>query len=335
MIDRIDRKYFLKAVSGAYIGKDTTVDIAVQCPVCGDDAHKNKVFTRLHLYHKNGKDFIGCFNGNCPLNKNKTVYSFLRDHYPAILDQYKREKFGTRLKNLAAGNVSGASDVFEKFKEPEKKASITYHDLTSYMKDIIEVPEALEYIRSRGLKYNPNNYGKWYFGVQDLKIGKKIYRIKNSIVIPLWHNSKMYGFYSRSILNKDFSTYMPEQNVGLKIFNWFNVDHNEPVYIYEGIFDSISGSLLNSIALMGAKIPDERLAELKHPVFVLDNDRTGWINSLKYAQMGYLVYIQPHKYPEKDMNELMLEHPEIQVNELIMQNLYSGISAEMRLKEKL
>jgi DNA primase len=82
----------------------------------------------------------------------------------------------------------------------------------------------------------------------------------------------MYGFYSRSIGTKMFCTYNNELNIGYKVWNWFNVDKTKTVYIFEGIFDGISSGLTNIIALMGAKLPDERLKELKDPVFCLDND---------------------------------------------------------------
>lgn len=86
---------------------------------------------------------------------------------------------------------------------------------------------------------------------------------------------------------------------------------------------------------MGAKIPQERLNELKKPIFVLDNDKTGILNSIEYAKKGYAVYIQPDIYKEKDLNELMLNHPELDMQKLIQNNLYGGISAEIRLKSKL
>ena len=145
----------------------------------------------------------------------------------------------------------------------------------------------------------------------------------------------MYGFYSRNISDKVFYTYMNDANIGFKVWNWFNIDKNQPCFIYEGIFDALAGGLPNSIALMGAKLPEERLKELKHPVFVLDNDKTGFINSLSYADRGHEVYIQPKKYQEKDMNKLMLDNPNISCGDLILSNLFKGLSASIRIKEKL
>lgn len=336
MLNRIDVKYFKLAVGLDAVGKETSVDISARCPVCGDSrSHKNK--KRLHLYIKNTVTNVNCFNGDCAAH-NKTMYSFLRDFFPALLAQYKRENFGTTLEKIAQG------DVFEQFKpqstdEPSSGCSdepeVLVHDLSSYMTPIESHQPALDYLARRGYTYNELNYGKWYYGHQDLKIGDILYRITGSVVIPLYYKGQMYGFYSRNIENKTFYTYMHDANIGYKIAFWFDIDKDKPVYIYEGIFDAIAGGLKNSIALMGAKLPDERLAELKEPVFVLDNDRTGLVNSLNYAKRGYAVYIQPDKYPEKDMNDLKLCNPDLSPSELITSNIFRGIAAEVRIKSKL
>ena len=339
MLDRLDVKYFKLAVGLDNIGKETDVDISARCPVCGD-SRKNKHSKRLHLYTKGNVTNVNCFNGDCAA-QNKTVYSFLRDFFPALLNQYKKENFGNTMAKLAKGDTE---DVFGQFKketpkeelaENSEKAEVIVHDLSAYLQDIKNVPNALQYLEGRGHSYKESDYGKWFYGYQDLKIGETLYKITDAIVIPLYYKGEMYGFYSRSIKDKTFYTYMNDANIGYKIWNWFGVDKDQPVYIYEGIFDAIAGGLPNSIALMGAKMPDVRLNELKKPVFVLDNDKTGMINSIEYAKRGYSVYVQPDRYTEKDMNEFKLNHLGLNVSGFIKDNIFSGISAEVRIKTKL
>jgi hypothetical protein len=332
MLDRLDVKYFKLAVGLDSIGKESDVDITARCPVCGD-SRSNKRAKRLHLYIKNGITNVNCFNGDCPAH-NKTMYSFLRDFFPALIGQYKKEQFGHTVEKLARGETD---DVFGQFKkvEEKKESEVLVHDLTPYLRDIAEVPQALAYLEGRGFKYKESRYGKWYYGYQDLKIGETLYKITDALVIPLYYDGQMYGFYSRNIHNKTFYTYMHDANIGYKVWNWFNIKKDQPVFIYEGIFDAIAGGLPNSIALMGAKLPEERLKELKYPVFVLDNDKTGMINSIDYARRGHQVYIQPDKYREKDMNDLLMNHEGLDVSLMIQQNLYRGIAAEVRLKSKL
>lgn len=326
-ISSTDLKYFKIAVGHANIGKEHSNDVVARCPVCGD-SQKNKNTKRLHIYNKAGETRIGCFNGNCVVG-NRTVGSFLRNFYPSVFDSYKVETSAGRINQLFQKN----EDVLADIKVIKKKPVIT-HNLFDFFKDIKDSNEALLYLGKRGYFYN-EQYGKFYFGFQDLQIGDKLYKITNCIIIPLYFEDEMYGFYSRNISNKEFYTYMPEQNIGYKVWNLFNVDKNQEVYIFEGIFDAISSGLKNSIALMGAKIPQERLNELKKPVFVLDNDKTGLLNSLAYAKQGYQVYVQPDKYKEKDMNELMLNHKDLNVPEMIKQNIYSGIMAQVKIQQKL
>lgn len=333
MLDRNDVKFFKLAVGIDNIGKESDVDIVARCPICGD-SRTNKRMKRLHLYTKGSVTNVNCFNGDCAVH-NKSMYSFLKEFFPALIEQYKKENFKNTLEKLAKG--SSDYDVFSEYKKEEikKEVPVIIHDLTPYMKDINESDDALMYLRNRGIPYTANKRGKWYFGYQDLKIGETVYKITDSIIIPLYYENQMYGFYSRSIKNKSFVTYMHDANIGYKIWNWFNIDNKQPVYIFEGIFDAISSRNFNIIALMGAKIPEDRLKELKYPVFVLDNDKTGLINSLEYVKKGYSVYIQPDKYKEKDMNEMMLNNPDLDIPSLIQQNTFNGISAEVRIKQKL
>lgn len=338
-LSTIDVRYFKLAVGQENIGKENSVDIVARCPVCGD-SQKNKNSKRLHLYIKNNETRINCFNGDCEVN-NKTTYGFLKSFYPNLLENYKRENF---IQNLNTLSGTESEDVFAGIAENINKSTqppnnqqikpVVTHNLFEYFENILEHDEALSYLAKRGFDYFNSKF-EWYFGKQDLRIGDKLYKLTNSLIIPLYYEEEMYGFYSRNIHNKEFFTYMPEQNIGYKIFNWFQIDKDKETFIFEGIFDCLSMKEDNIIALMGAKIPDERLKELKKPIFVLDNDKTGILNSIEYAKKGYTVYIQPDIYKEKDMNELMLNHPELNISKMIRENLYSGISAEIRLKSKL
>jgi len=321
------------AVGHENVGKISDMDIAIRCPICGD-SKKNRQLKRLHLYTKNGanSDWVSCFNGECPVH-NKTIYSFLRDFFPSLLSQYKRESFSDTMSKLA----NGTEDVFGKFKKEtgNKESEILLHDLSPFLKNIEESPDAIKYLKNRGFTYREDRFGKWYYGYQDLQISGILYKITNSIVIPLYYEEKMYGFYSRNINSKQFYTYMHNANIGYKIAFWFDINKNIECLITEGIFDCLSINYNNSIALMGAKLPEERLKELKHPVFILDNDKTGINNSIEYAKRGHKVFVQPDKYKEKDLNELMLNNGDLDIYRLIKENIFSGISAEIRLKQKI
>jgi len=352
----VDVKYFKMAVGLERIGRETTEDVQAKCPVCGDSKTKTSA-KRLHLYNKGTVTNVNCFNGDC-LVHNKTVYGFLNEFFPNLLSQYKRETFQNTLTELSNGG-----DVFASFKKTTKttnkhetaptsepkdslldswepndvflqipKPPVQVQDLTMYMQPIEESKHGIDYLKTRGIEPN-TKFGKWFFGDRDLKIGETLYRITDSVVVPLYYKDVMYGFYSRSTETKNFTTYMNNTNIGYKIFNWFNVDLEEPVYIFEGVFDAIASGLPNSIALLGAKLPDERLKEIKKPIFCLDNDRTGIINSVQYAKKGHSIFIQPKQFKEKDMNELMLNYGS--VCDLVKNNIKCGIIAEVELTSRL
>lgn len=330
MISNIGKKFFKMAIGGS-IKKETDVDITARCPVCGDSQRK-KNSARLHLYEKSGVELIHCFNGDCELNTNKTMYSFLRDFYPEFLPQYKRETFGSRIEDLKSPAGNDLADLIKDLKtEKPKEKPVQTIDLKPFLTPLSESQEGINYLKNRGIEYKSD----WYFGHQDLKIGDITYNITNSIVLPLYYNDEMYGFYSRSINTKNFVTFMQDVNIGYKIWNWFNVNLDEPVYIFEGIFDAISSGKKNIIALIGAKLPEERLKEIKYPVFCLDNDKTGMLNAIQYANKGARVYVQPNDIPEKDMNEIMLNHEDLNIPQMIDNNLHAGLSAVTRLKAKL
>ena len=332
MINHIDKKFFLLAVGSENIGKDSDVDIAVRCPVCGDSKTK-KNSKRLHLYEKNGKTLCNCFNGNCDV-QNNSVYTFLKNHYPNLLEQYKRENFFNTIQKATSENQN--SDVFADIKIKDK-TEITTVNIEGCFIDIrdFEATDAIEYVRKRGLNYDESNFGKWYYCKTDLKIDDIIYKTADSLVIPLYKENKIYGFYSRKLREKNFATYMHPANIGYKIWNWFNIKKDKKCYIFEAIFDSTSSGHLNIIAALGAKIPQERIDELSEPIFCLDNDRTGLLNSLEYAKKGYKVVIFPDNYKEKDYNELHLKNPELDIKKFIEDNTYSGIMAETIIKLKL
>lgn len=321
MLDNTDIRYFELAV-GSNIKTKTESDISAYCPVCGDSKTKRKA--RLHLYKTGSVTNVNCFNGGCPVN-NKTVFSFLRDFFPSFLDAYKRETFKFRISKLSNETENAFSDIKQTFNaEIETLALEQVFDELSI--------ETISFLNKRNIQYDEKKYGKWYFSKNNLILDGKTLNIANSIIIPLYYKSKIYGFYSRRIDKKQFYTFIWKNN-GYKIWNLFNVDNSKPVYIFEGIFDAISSGLDNVIGCMGAKINTDRLSEIKNPIFVLDNDKTGLENSLQYAKLGYNVYVQPSIYPEKDINDLSMRVNN--VDKIITSNIYSGILATIKIKQML
>ena len=312
MLDPIDVRYFKLCCPD--IGKESPLDINARCPVCGD-SKTNKNTKRLHLYEKAGVTLVKCFNGGCPVNNN--MYNFIKLYFPEHLHNYKREMFNKKLLEQP--------DLHTK-NEQEQTTINNFNtiELEQYLDPINQ--DCLDYLKSRKIQYDESKYGKWYYGSKILNINDKKYNIIDKIVIPFYYNNKIYGFYSRSIKEKNFITF--NLNEGYKIWNWFNINKEEPVYIFEGIFDAISSGKQNIIALCSLDLPRERLAELKNPIFCLDNDSTGIKKMLEYAK-DYKVLIYDKDNPYKDFNSAK------QNNYNIDFNIMTGFKAVVELKKLL
>lgn len=353
MINNIDKEYFLKAVGSADRQDISEADISVRCPICGDSKYHKNV-KRLHIYEKRGNTLVHCFNGDCPVGQ-RTVFTFLRDFYPILLDSYRHEKFREKLQNgellnninINNSKTSGKTDidVFKSdiFKEStdidttDKKvytAQILTQDFSQFFQGI-KGTKSEAYLLTRGFTLNDLDGVNMFHANIDLTIGDKKYPLRDFIIIPMYYNGVMYGFYSRSTQDKRFYTYNNDYNLGYKLWNYFNIDREKDTYIFEGIFDALSmyKDYKNVIACMGAKIPQERIDELKSPVFFLDNDKTGLLNSLEYAKKGYKVVVLPPDIKFKDANEMMLN--DINILNLAKSNTYSGIMAIIKIRERL
>lgn len=319
----IDVRYFKLAVGESRIKHETPTDITVRCPICGD-SKKSRNKARMHLYIRNGKALVNCFN-ECSCT-NKTVYKFLKDYYPNLLENYKQETFGNRIKEIKELDFSGGVG-FELIDAPEEKPK-TLFDLSQYFEKSERV---YDYIESRGLDWSPA-LGEVYLG-KKITLNGKFYNIDDFIVIPLYCGDKWYGFYSRSMKEHRFQTFIIDE--GFKLWNFYNIDKTKTIYVFEGIFDALSvynSGITNVVACLGATPPLSLLDGLD-VVFCFDNDRTGYLNSIKYLKKGFKVLCYPENIKEKDMNDILKTG--VDIKDLILNNQVSGILGEIKIKKFL
>lgn len=333
MLDPIDIKFFKLAIGSGRVKSETSQDIAARCPICGDSKYsKNKA--RLHLYQKNDVTLVNCFN-ECSC-QNISVYNFLKNYYPNLLESYKSEKFKDNLKSLTQLNDSdflGSFDfeIKEVKEEPNdfEKPSVLF-DLSNIFKKDKRIEE---YLNKRSLNYS-KNFGDFFIG-KSLTIDGKNFPIDDYIVIPLYCGDKWYGFYSRSLKEHKFFTYIPEKNSGFKLWNYYNIDKSKPVYVFEGIFDAMSAfqkGFTNVVACLGATPPLERLEDLDC-IMCFDNDRTGKVNSIKFARKGFKVLCYPDDLKFKDFNEMLQNNFDIE--NLLKNNIKQSINAVVSIQRQL
>lgn len=332
-LNPIDKKYFKMAVGQNAIKHETPIDIQCRCPICGDSL-KSRNKARLHLYCKNGETRVNCFN-ECSVH-NRTMYGFLKDFYPGLLSSYARETFGDRINELKLDrmNLAGDFDIpiqeNKEQNEPKEKPEVLF-DLSKYL---LRSDKAYDYVESRGLEWSPN-LGEIFIAKDNLTIDGKYYPIKDYIVIPFYCGEKMYGFYSRSLKEHKFFTYMPIANSGWKMWNYFNLDMSKPIYVFEGIFDALTAynkGFTNVIACCGA-IPNMEKLQDTEVILCFDNDITGKHNSIKYLKYYFNVKsLCYNNIIEKDLNDMLKNGIDI---ESILNNVVEGINGIIKIQNTL
>lgn len=326
MLNSINVKYWELCHTSSELGPHRNSDYSARCDICGD-SKKRKNLKRLHLYTKDSYsgDSIKC--QNC--SYTGTMYAYLRDYHPNLVSAYAQEVGMTKIQMLKE-SITRIEQVVKKntlytFERPS--------ELVNPTKDVVE------YLKSRGftkeiLSNHTYNGFKVLLSQGMLHLGKekdKVVNLKDYIVIPLLEGDKWYGFYSRSIREKIFYTYLPDENTGYKLWNWFGVNKKDKVYIFEAIFNALSTSL-PGVACLGSDIDETKLKELSKPIFVFDNDSTGREKSLKYAKKGHQVFIWPTEIKQKDVNDLLRDGMTVEeIDELIINNIFEGIVAVTKL----
>ena len=331
MLPQLEKEYFLRTNLAEKPPKISDNDIAICCPLCREGKSWNKK-QRCHLYYdKNlNKPLVKCFN--CGFTGILSTY--LKEYNSALYNEYRLEKRKQWLKELQSKRIDIDIDKISTIKNENQFILFDIPKQFIKAKDIIE---GFSYLVDRRIE--PKFWDLFYYCKEDIKINDKVLPIKDSIIIPLMYENKLYGFQARKINEKRFYTYLP--NSGLKVWNWFNIDKDKPIFIFEGVFDALSSGLpLNRIcANLGINFPQNLLDQIT-PIFVLDNqniDEASRKQSLEYID-NYYVFIWPKywngkKIVEKDLNELLLNNWHIdEIREMILQNIETGFKGKLKLK---
>lgn len=357
MLDFVDIKYFKLAVPGPY--KESALDIAVKCPICGDSKYKKSV-KRLHLYEKQGVTLVHCFNGDCELNTQMGLSNFLKIYKPELLLPYKSENFKFKINSIdtsnnietknevetmkscfdSGSNISNNTSIESKSNNTsiESKPSIKsntnnefkFINLTSVLDT--NTSKQIEFLKSRGFNDDTIDFLNFYNGTKSFNLNGVYYGIKDYLVIPFSKDSSYYGFYARSLTEKRFINFTLNQNYG--VWNLFNVDLNKPVFIFEAILDALSFRQIYKtnqiIALNTSTIAKNVLDLIKYPFFCLDNDKVGIEKMIKYNSIQNSHFIcYPNDLTQKDFNEMLQNNIKI---ELVFKK---GFNALLHLKSLL
>jgi len=336
-LEDIDVKYWELLFTSDELGKKNDMDYAARCPICGD-SKKRKNLKRCHLYTKNDIDYsiVHCFN--CGWKGN--MYKLLELVNPYLYNAYKNEKRTQSLNSLKKSYVKKEkefkinTDFINANKLNKSKPPILFK-LPDEIKNIKKNDEYYNYLKSRKIS---DNYIKMFKCVNGtILYNNQRIELKKYIILPLYYDNELiYGFQARSITSKRFFTFIPFENHGFKVWNWFNVNLNEPIYVFESYFDAMSSGLKNVIAQLGATLSENIKKEIKNDlIFVLDNqniDETAKRELLKYCNEGYKVMIWPKNIKFKDFNEILCAGASSEkISKFIKKNINEDITAKVML----
>jgi len=322
-LDYIDERYFLMTNTATKSPKIGQTDIAICCPICKEGNSWDRK-QRCHLYIKDSFDkaMIHCYN--CGIHCNIENYLYMVDE--TLLTQYKREKFKDKLDEL----------------KPKEKIIRTNEDITkepTVFLNVEELPfrkytkEVRDYLKTRKLEEFEELF---YYCDEDVFLENKYLPIKNSIITPLTFKGKIYGFQARRLDTKLFSTFIPDANMGFKAWNYYNLDKDGPVFIFESVFDALSSGLplKNITSALGSDFSPKLAEGLKHPIYSLDNqflDRTSKEKCLKLVKENKYVVIWPVDIKVKDFNELLKYKTKEEIKKIIVGNVETGLKASIKL----
>jgi hypothetical protein len=155
---------------------------------------------------------------------------------------------------------------------------------------------------------------------------------ESRIVVPLIINFELVGFQGRLVGTQSGIRYMTIMLTNApKIYGYDHIDWSKPVYIVEGIYDSLF--VPNCIAMLGSDINLEFLEQHSSVkfIFLYDNEPHSQqiIQKLnKIVSLGHSVCIWGGNIKEKDLNDCVLNGVDI---DQVINNHYLGIRAKLEI----
>jgi hypothetical protein len=270
---------------------ETTDYYNIRCNVSGDSTH-DKYKKRGFILKSRSKWVYYCHN----CNVSTTVVKWMKEYFPA---NYK-----SMMMEIMMNNKKSYNDKYD-FKKKTGANERDEEEDTKGFKKITLFPDCVEYCESR--KIPKDIYTKWYYAIDGVYKGRIIITfIKNK-------NNKVYYYQGRSFNNKKGVKYLSRFGEHIGIYNYYNVNVNEPVVLLEGPIDSCF--VENSIAVTGLKLKGDVLDKFPTLYFLLDNDSSGrkkaqkLLLEKKYV-FNWIKFLDKYKCDGdvKDVNDFILKN---------------------------
>jgi len=299
--------------------------INCRCIFCGD-SKKSEKKARFNLtYYSPDSIIYHCFN--CEKSGSFTkLYSIVKK---ISIDQAKID--------LGLSTFNSFKENIEKQPEPEKKSQEFHNYILAdcFSEDSDDQGQSariyIKVLKDFREKRHISPSVKLYIAYK----GKYAKRI----IIPVFdeHDNIIY-FQGRAMSSNIEPKYLNPIAEKSEIIPKFHI-LEAPVVITEGLLDSEMLGV-HGTSCLGASISEDLISKLrdKDLIIALDNDSAGYasmktfIEENKYS--GTVKYfLMPQEYKEiKDLNQLKIENPDINILEFVVKNSYTKLQAQVLLK---
>ena len=304
-----------------------------RCPYCGD-SQKSEMKTRGYFHLSTDQSYYIYKCHNCGFYTS--FVKFLKSQDPFLFQEYK-------LENLKETNQINSTQTVYKSKPVEfnnkPKRKVKELPMTK-MEDLKECHKAVQYLNSRKIndKYRCRfSYTEDFKRLIELISPDKSKRLKSEerIVIPFFNRQNKITHIQGRALNDDTLRYITVSlSQGSKVYGLDRIDNTKPVYVVEGIFDSLF--LENCVAMTGSDLNTEDLQDCEL-VFLFDNEpRNRQIVQKveKIIGIGHSIVLFDDTFKGKDINDMIQSgHTIEQIKEYIENNTFKGLKAKMKFTE--
>ena len=334
MIDRSRIQEILDDIGSDYF--EINNGFKVKCFICGDSQKSNRI-KRLKItpYKDNWVGY--CWNGGCEC-KGMTIYSMYAQVKGISFSQAKKfindgvydiEKIKDRLqtKRTEVQTQQNNTDI----DIPDECLSITAQPQDRFQERYLTALK--DFVTSRQI---PNKY-KCFVAYSG--------KYKGRIIVPVFIKNKLMYFQGRSIFDNIDPKYLNPviDKTGI-ILNSDSFDRNRNIIVTEGIIDAWMVEGNQGTSCLGAYFSDDLIQKLlrltdKSVILCFDNpliDKSGHDEIMKFMKdsvyKNKVKYFIPENNKYKDLNEIKVNTPDINVYDYVVGNSNALYSTATKLK---
>jgi transcription elongation factor Elf1 len=309
------------------------------CPIC-KDSKRNILKARGFIYKiKNNLNFK-CHNCGASMGFS----NFLKFVDSRLENEYNIEKYKSNSKvGFFKEPIKDFFDQFDKPKQEDKRTdkreiisglpnaecATSFQSEHPVQKYLSKRKIPTEYFASL---YWVNTFKKWV----NENIAPKFASTEEDhprLVIPFYDKKKNLLAIQGRTLGKELPKYytIKTNEKNEKIFGLDKLDESKTIYAVEGPIDSMF--LPNAVAVAGTSFDSKRLLKNKERVIVIIDNEPRNVevckSIYKCMKLGYGVCLFPSNISGKDINEIVLKQPKLNIVNLINENTYRGLEAEL------